>query len=1221
MGIKNVVSKINQKAADKVAKAAKLSPEQLKAIDDKRREYLQEMPDPKDKRAEEMTDRLLAACGVEIYNAYLPQLSQLYVPAERTAEYGVPFHRDHNIRYFQITKWVTDKKENNLEKLVNVYEVLSNENCNIALIFHRTMKGTEVYLSVTDTDNGEDNVDANNMEARLADALHGNFPGAEVSDGEIGTPKFLKKDGQFSVATASNIPTEKSEKFISQTIEKLLDGNVPDRKEKEYTLILMATPILDIEERKLRLAEIYSGLAPYAGWQTNFTFDEHNAVGSSATFGVNIGASAGIQNGTNQSTTNTQGEQNSVQNGQSQAVSDAKQKSSSHTDNTSETDSTSHQTGRTTSKGSSTGSSDTTSSSHTTSKAENTSTTQTKGKSLGVLGVGLSKSDATQEGTTLTEGATKGVTNTVSRNISENVSNTVSDAASHALQKGAADTVGEAATRSLTHTLSETLGKAVTQSTALTSGIFRAVNYGINFGANFARTSTVTTTIGRGQGIVQNYTNYNIKHALELLEEQMKRYEMSTALGMWDFAAYVISEDSNVANNVAHDYVALTQGEKSYMSHAAINLWRGDTGDQEERERVAEIYAYLQDLRQPVFGLNPELTDYDETFKVYPSVVTATTPLSGKELAYSLNFPQKSVTGLPVIPCTEFSRNVVTYDTLDQGTQIKLGHVFHMYHDEDTDVKISLQSLTSHAFVTGSTGSGKSNTIYQIINNVGRTGVKFLVIEPAKGEYKNMFGMDSDVSVYGTNPDLSPMLRINPFSFPKGIHILEHLDRLVEIFNVCWPMYAAMPAVLKSAIERSYEDAGWDLTHSRNPYGENLYPTFADVTRNVRTIIDESDYDAENKGAYKGSLLMRLESLTNGINGMVFVQDEIPAEQLFDENVIIDLSRVGSMETKSLLMGMLIIKLQEHRMVSGDMNADLKHLTVLEEAHNLLKRTSTEQVSESANLAGKSVEMISNAIAEMRTYGEGFVIVDQAPGLLDLAAIRNTNTKIILRLPDEEDRELVGSAANLNKDQIRELGRLPRGVAAVYQNEWIEPILCRVDKFGRDGQRYVYTPADGDDANDSETKVLTQTLLDRILKQEIYGRSEHEKLKQSRQRIIDSGMPARVRKDLVDYIDDDNEEHWTDQLSRFVYDFFNADNAIKAHPGQDELQAWLTNVVNHLSPSVNRYSKNQLFTVLMLILNEQANRDATYMNELKGLEELSGLYDSDTAVSDGRVLK
>lgn len=77
--------------------------------------------------------------------------------------------------------------------------------------------------------------------------------------------------------------------------------------------------------------------------------------------------------------------------------------------------------------------------------------------------------------------------------------------------------------------------------------------------------------------------------------------------------------------------------------------------------------------------------------------------------------------------------------------------------------------------------------------------------------------------------------------------------------------------------------------------------------------------------------------------------------------------------------------------------------------------------------------MLANSIAEMRTYGEGFIIADQAPGLLDASVIRNTNTKIIMRLPDYSDRELVGKAASLNEDQIIELARLPQGVAAVYQ--------------------------------------------------------------------------------------------------------------------------------------------------------------------------------------------
>ena len=382
----------------------------------------------------------------------------------------------------------------------------------------------------------------------------------------------------------------------------------------------------------------------------------------------------------------------------------------------------------------------------------------------------------------------------------------------------------------------------------------------------------MTATIGKNEGITQTFTNYNIKHSLDMLEEQMKRYEKSSALGMWDFAAYVIGEDQNIVNNVAHSYIGLTQGEASYMSRSSINLWRGDLGEGSRDAR--EIYSYIKELRHPLFGINPELTEADPDFFVYPPVVSATTALSGKELSFSLNFPQKSVAGLPVLECAEFGRTVVTYDGNDgRNNTINLGRIFHMNHEERTKIKLSSKSLTSHAFITGSTGAGKSNAVYQILDEVLNEGVKFLVIEPTKGEYKNVFGSREDVNVYGTNPRLNELLRINPFSFPSEIHVLEHIDRIVEIFNVCWPMYAAMPAVLKDAIEKSYEDCGWNLTESTNRYDDSYYPRFADIERNVKQIIDASEYDAENKGAYKGSLLTRLHSLTNGLNGMIFCDD------------------------------------------------------------------------------------------------------------------------------------------------------------------------------------------------------------------------------------------------------------------------------------------------------------------------------------------------------------
>lgn len=1181
MGIKNAIKKVGDKAGNKIAKLATLSSGQVEEIQLQREKYLLEKPDPRDELALDTTWRMMAANSIEIYNAYLSQLKDLYLPIERNAEYGEVFSTEHNIRYFNITKWVQDKKENSLEKLVNVYAVLSNEDCNIALVFNRTQKETKVYLAVVNTANSDNNVNTNSYKNRLIEAIRGNFPGAEWSEDGAGIIPCLDNERPYSVAAASNIPTEKSEKFISQTIEKLLDGVIPTDKKKEYTVVLLATPIKDVEQRKLKLGEIYSGMAPYASWQTNFTYTENNAIGSSATVGVNVGASAGIQNGTNNAITDSESntENESVTGTQSQSDSlsrneaIAEAESATHTSGTSITD------------------------------------TMTKGKSES-LGVSASQASGVNTSATVTVGggvipaSSSGAfgtsaTNTIGSGYQHGWNSSAAKAlgktATEALTKGITNTVSNTVAKTTGTAVANTLGKAVTKAMAVTSGVIKGTNLGVNFGANFARSSTVTAMIGKNEGITQTFTNFNIKHALELLERQIERLEQSSALGMWDFAAYVLSEEFDVAGNVAHSYLALTLGEDSYMSKSVVNVWKGNV--EEEKSITEEIADYIRELRHPVFALRQDRTLEDKAFNVYPPIVTATTSLSGKELAYSLNFPQKSVAGLPVLECAEFGRNVVTYDIVDKNLdKLELGNIFHMNHVEENIVELTKKSLASHTFITGSTGAGKSNTVYQIIDKARKKDIKFLVIEPAKGEYKHIFGADKDVLVFGTNPSLTPLLKINPFSFPYGIHILEHLDRLVELFNVCWPMYAAMPAVLKSAVEKSYQDCGWDLVRSQNKYGEMLYPSFVDVAYNIKEIIDNSEFDTDNKGAYKGSLLTRLESLTNGINGMIFTCDEILNEDLFDKNVIVDLSRVGSSETKSLIMGILVLKLQEYRMTSNELNADFKHMTILEEAHNLLKRTSTEQSSESANLLGKSVEMLSNAIAEMRTYGEGFIIADQAPGLMDMSVIRNTNTKIIMRLPDQTDRELVGKAANLNEDQIKELAKLPCGVAAIYQNEWVQPVLCKVDRFTANDKRYTFTP-DNDVHFDAEAKKVSESLLDCIMDKELFRKSNKRDISLLKSRVIKSKLSKEVKKDFIEYLKSDDENR-LETLRLLIFDFLEAEEAIKESRQCNDINEWIHNVVDNLKPSVKQYSNHQIDLAMALILNEQSLRDTSYENIL-----------------------
>ena len=581
--------------------------------------------------------------------------------------------------------------------------------------------------------------------------------------------------------------------------------------------------------------------------------------------------------------------------------------------------------------------------------------------------------------------------------------------------------------------------------------IGKSLGFGMSRGYNTAHTDSSTversnahstneqhsngTTDTHGTARTQQIEvcNKAVEELLTRIDEQIKRTKESEDYGCYSCAAYFLSSRPSKALLAANTYRSLMIGEGSSVESGAVNLWQ-------DRASVTAMREYLKRFTHPVFARQLWENEADSLF------YTAGTLVSGRELPMHLGLPTRSVHGLPIIEHAEFGRNVPD-EAMPDEDKMNLGKIYHMGKEEAAGLILNRQAMASHTFITGSTGTGKSNAVYHLLDEITKNGqTTFLVVEPAKGEYKNVFGNCTDVQVFGTNPRETPLLRMNPFAFPENIHILEHIDRLVEIFNACWPMYAAMPAVLKDAIERSYQKVGWDLRNSESEKG--VFPTFFDLLDILPGVIEESHYSKDTQSDYVGALCTRVKSLTNGIYGSVLcAEDALTDEALFDRNVIVDLSRVGSMETKSLLMGILVMKLQEYRMCSSGMNSRLRHVTVLEEAHNLLRKTSAEQSQEGANLQGKSVEMLANAIAEMRTYGEGFIIADQAPGLLDMSVIRNTNTKIILRLPDEEDRKLVGKSAALKEAQIDELSKLPLGVAAVYQNEWPEAVLCKIEAY------------------------------------------------------------------------------------------------------------------------------------------------------------------------------
>ena len=650
---------------------------------------------------------------------------------------------------------------------------------------------------------------------------------------------------------------------------------------------------------------------------------------------------------------------------------------------------------------------------------------------------------------------TRGINETSSKTFTE----TVGASLSKTITKGSSHSKSH--TEGTSDTYSETYGNSDSASLILISS---SDNYSESFSSTSTSSDTETDTTnksrsdqesvnvassdavlqGKGShtdkqnGFTQQITlqDRRVKHYQELLDKEIDRLQNALPYGLWSMGTYFIAEDDTTAKALAGLYKGCIVGDDSYSQVFTVNNWSKNDCN------TKKVAKHLLACQHPRFSLPSNIE------------VSSGSLVSSKELAIHMSLPQTSVPGILVREETPFGREVKTNLDLTDLNSITIGNILHLGEEYKLPVRLSLDELSKHMFVTGSTGSGKSNTMYLILSQLKQKGIKFMVVEPAKGEYKHVFGNDEDVTVYSSSPKCGKLLQINPFAFPfKSTDLLEHVDRLVEIFNACWPMYAAMPSVLKKSIITAYEKCGWNLLSSENEYKigeEPIYPSIDDVLLCLKDYINNSEYSDETKGDYKGALETRLSDLNSGLLGLMFSGNPIPDAELFNNNSIIDLSRIGSAETKALIMGFMVMKLNEFRMSEGGMNRTLNHVTILEEAHNLLKKTSTDQSQENSNLAGKSVEMISNSIAEMRTYGEGFIIVDQAPALLDSSAIRNTNTKIVMALPEDNDRTAAGKSMALTDDQIEQIAKQNVGEAVVYQNSWEEAVQCKIHQYDYD---------------------------------------------------------------------------------------------------------------------------------------------------------------------------
>lgn len=499
--------------------------------------------------------------------------------------------------------------------------------------------------------------------------------------------------------------------------------------------------------------------------------------------------------------------------------------------------------------------------------------------------------------------------------------------------------------------------------------------------------------------------------------------------------------------------------------------------------------------------------------------------INEKPSNYCLNCTPKSMQNWATIFTAEeisaFCRLPVLYD----GETIEIPKETAVAQDENGiilgkdknsyPVTIPPDMLPKHMFVCGVPGSGKTNTMLHLANSlwnheVEREGTKqklhipFLVLEPAKREYRELALFDiPELLIFSPSACTNFPMEINPFEFPKGLTLSEHIGKLCQVFEGAFPIAPPAPFILDRAIQAVYEHRGWNVKDINT--GDREYPLMSELYDQFEKELEKTNYDGEVKGNIRSVLEMRIGSLLRREMKEIFdvPRSTLSPEEWLENPVIIELESLG--EGPANFVTLLLCTLIRETLKANplaDKEKKVRHVIFIEEAHNLIAPESQVKDGMDSNPKIAATAFIVKMLAEVRALREGIIIADQLPTAMAPEVIKNTNIKLVHRLTSQDDRELVGSTMSASPLQLENMATYTSGQALYTYEKLLRPFEMRVSLVEEHGSK---TPNDDEllriMSGKSGFRKLQQRLEDNkynVLAEDIFKISLQEKKKAER---------------------------------------------------------------------------------------------------------------------------
>ncbi|GAE27530.1 ATP-binding protein [Halalkalibacter wakoensis JCM 9140] len=569
----------------------------------------------------------------------------------------------------------------------------------------------------------------------------------------------------------------------------------------------------------------------------------------------------------------------------------------------------------------------------------------------------------------------------------------------------------------------------------------KGTSQGITEGTSQSKTSGTTITDGKSNAYTLEIVNKRTQEVMKYVDEELlERLKVGSSKGLFKASIYVLGENREQHDRLRSSILSIFQGDKSNYSPLHARKF-AELYSSKLPKLVSHFQNYTTNdpLRKEITLLHGIPHEENESIGI-------STYMTAREISLIAGLPQKEVPGLPLKEGVEFGLNVLDGNERD----IELGSVLQRGQRLDEYCfHLSKKNLNKHIFIAGVTGSGKTTTCQKILIE---SNLPFMVIEPAKTEYRGLYGqqgMDDLMLFTLGNEKLAPF-RLNPFELLEGESVTSHVDMLKATFTAAFPMEAAMPQILESAIYECYEMYGWNFCDNTNKYSDHpwqaegkFFPTLTDLVEKIKDVVHKQGFGIELRDNYIGSLVSRISNLTVGAKGqMLNCRTSIDFFQLINKKVILEMEEVRSPEDKALLMGLILSRLSEAIKLRYKKDKHFKHLTLVEEAHRLLSKV---EIGDHGSKKA-AVEMFSDMLAEVRKYGEGLIIADQIPNKLAIEVLKNTNTKIIHRLFAKDDKEAIGDTMLMDEKQKQFLSSLHVGEAIVFTEGLYKPMHIHVQR-------------------------------------------------------------------------------------------------------------------------------------------------------------------------------